>query len=720
MNHVTTNFERIRLQALAKLSERPADRPRIAVNVGTCSMAAGAEEVLSALREILAHHNVQADVIEAGCLGACWAEPLIVLTVPGRPSVIYGPLTPEMVGPLVTDSLLGDEPHAAWAVAVIADEGWQDIPSWREHPFFAGQQRIVLENCGLIDPASIEEYIAHDGYQALAQALTMKPEEVIGRVKDSGLRGRGGAGFPTGVKWELTANAPGETRYVICNADESEPGTFKDRLIMEGDPHRVVESIAINAYAIGAQEAFVYIRGEYPLAAQRLETAIRQATSLGLLGSDVLGSHYSLLIHVHRSAGAYICGEETALIESLEGKRPEPRVRPPYPPTHGLWGQPTVVNNVETLAAVPPILRHGAEWFQGIGTEKSKGTKVYMLLGDVTRSGAVEVPLGLTLRQAVDQYGSGLRGGNGWKMAQVGGSAGNIVPTSLADEPMDFEAFRRSGLTLGAGVVLVGQDDRPVLDLLRVVNEFFMSESCGKCTPCREGTVRANEILARLARGVGFPDDLTALEELARVLQLASFCGLGQFAALPLSSALRAFRAELEEGLGRGEHVAAAPRQPELSPAGDGTTNLSYLADLGPAHAEGLVDMLREMNDRYHYIPMSALREVAQDMGVPESQAFSTATFYSQFSLAPRGRHIIRYCRNAPCHLRGASEVLAALVDTLGVSPGETTADGLFTLEPVNCLGICGVAPVILIDEKPYGNLTPELVKTVVSLLGRD
>ncbi|MFQ6058581.1 MAG: NADH-quinone oxidoreductase subunit NuoF [Anaerolineae bacterium] len=735
MTTITGNFEKLKAQALTTLAARPAERPCIFVAMGTCSRAAGAEAVLAIIRERLATDGIEADVVETGCNGACWAEPMVDLAVPGRPRVSYGPLTPPMAVALINDTLLGGDPHPDWALAVVGKEPWQGIPSWREHPFFAGQERIVLANCGLIDPTSIEEYIARDGYAALARALAeMTPQQVIAEVKDSGLRGRGGAGFPAGLKWEFTAQAPGDVKYIICNADESEPGTFKDRLIMEGDPHRLVESMAIAGYAVGAHHGVIYIRGEYPLAAERLEVAIQHARERGLLGDRILGSDFTFDVEIHRSAGAYICGEETALIESLEGRRAEPRVRPPYPPTYGLYGKPTVVNNVETLAAVPPILRRGAGWFRSFGTEKSAGTKVYTLLGDVNRPGAVEVPLGLTLRQAVEEYGGGIPStGSGQrpedrelKLAQVGGSAGAIVPAELADEPMDYEAHRRVGLTLGSGAVLVGDEDQGVLDLLQAVMEFFVAESCGKCIPCREGTVRVNEILARLAQGTGSADDLIRLEELTELLELASFCALGQFAALPLASALTHFRAELEAGIGQGKGgqalwnecystgQAGAPLRP-LSPADDGRKeDWRELVARCPAGPEALVDALREVYATRGYIPRSAMAAVAEALKVPYSLVHSAATFYDKLSVVPKGQHIVRYCRNAPCHLRGAVEVLEALQDVLGVRPGQTTEDGRFTLEPVNCLGLCAVAPVIMVDDVVYGNLTPEKIRAVL------
>ncbi|HEY3290940.1 MAG TPA: NADH-quinone oxidoreductase subunit NuoF, partial [Anaerolineae bacterium] len=408
-------------------------------------------------------------------------------------------------------------------------------------------QRIVLERAGIIDPEAIEDYIAHNGYEAIGKCLTeLKPADVILEISKSGLRGRGGAGFPTGAKLKAVAQAPGSPKYVICNADESEPGTFKDRLILEGDPHSLIEAMTIAAYAVGASEGYIYVRGEYMLAQARLTNAIQQAREMGLLGRDIFGSGFNFDIHLHVGAGAYICGEETALIESIEGKRGEPRARPPYPTTHGLWGKPTLVNNVETLANLPAILRNGAAWYKGFGTASSPGTKIYTILGHVNMTGLVEVPMGITLREVISIYGKGMRGGAGFKLAQTGGSSGSIIPASLQDTPMDFDSFAKAGVSLGSGALLICDEETCVVDLTRVLLNFFRNESCGKCGPCRIGTNRALQLLTNLSEGIGTLHDLTDLEHIADGLTQLSNCGLGQTAAVPIRDMLKYFRAEVE------------------------------------------------------------------------------------------------------------------------------------------------------------------------------
>jgi NADP-reducing hydrogenase subunit HndC len=387
----------------------------------------------------------------------------------------------------------------------------------------------------------------HDGYEALGKALThISPSEVIDELIESGLRGRGGAGFPTGQKWRFVAQTDNYPKYIICNADESEPGTFKDRLILEGDPHSMIEAMTIAGYAVDASEGYIYIRGEYKLAQERLAKAIDQAKQWGFLGQNIFGSGFDFKIHIHAGAGAYICGEETALIESIEGKRGEPRIRPPYPTTHGLWGKPTVVNNVETLANVPAIIHSGAAWFRSFGTPSSPGTKVYTVLGNVNVTGLIEVPMGITLREVIAIYAKGMKNGAALKLAQTGGSSGSIIPTSLQDTPMDFDSFNRAGVSLGSGALLICDEDTCVVDLARVLVNFFRQESCGKCTPCRIGTQRAYEVLTNLAEGTANLSDLDYLQKLSESLTLYSHCGLGQTAAVPIRDILKYFRAEVE------------------------------------------------------------------------------------------------------------------------------------------------------------------------------
>jgi len=704
-----------RYQALRGWAEKKVSSsgeiPEISVALGSCSLAVGADEVFRAVDETLRREGFEARLRKTGCPGLCGEEVLVSIAKPGYPRITYRRMTPLSVQELVVDFLKGDDPRSDLALA--AEEPLEGIPSWEDLPFWAKQERQVLAHCGQIDPEVLEEYIIRDGYGGLARALQLTPEEVTAEVAKSGLRGRGGAGFPTGRKWEFCRAAPGEVKYLICNADESEPGTFKDRLIMEGDPHRVIEGVAIAAYAIGAQEAYIYVRGEYPLAAERLEGAIQQAQEAGLLGEGVLGSNFSLEVKVHQGAGAYICGEETALIESLEGKRGVPRLRPPYPPSYGLWGKPTVVNNVETLASLPDIVRKGADWYREQGTERSPGTKVYTLLGDINRPLAFEAPLGLTLKEAIEVYGGGSK--NGFRLAQTGGSSGTVVPGSKLEIPLDYDSMARSGVSLGSGALLIAGERRDVAWFLASVIDFFRIESCGKCTPCREGTLRAQEILERLATGRGEEGALEMLAALAEALRLASFCGLGTAAALPLDTALEHFQKELSQKteMRGGEGLKFTPRQ-----GSDEFVSPDQVAEVLARHGrepEALVDTLRDLNSTFGYLPRPALDQVAQACGLAPSQIYGVASFYSLLSTAPRGKHIIRCCVSPPCYLSGSREIIEALEECLGIEMGDTTKDGEFTLEGVSCLGLCGVGPAMTIDDLVYGRLTPERVNDILN-----
>jgi NADP-reducing hydrogenase subunit HndC len=468
----------------------------------------------------------------------------VVLVYPE--AVIYGPVTPEAVPHLVEEHLYKGRVVEALRAPVKELSGRIAWLAERAGTLPA-EQRILLERAGQIDPDEIEDYILHDGYTVLGRVLAeMTPEQVIATVTDAGLRGRGGAGFPTGRKLQFVAQASGDRKYVVCNADESEPGTFKDRLLMEADPHAVLEAMALVGYATGAHTGYIYVRGEYRLAQARLARAIEQARGLGLLGRDLFGSGFDFDVHVHAGAGAYICGEETALLESLEGRRGEPRSRPPYPVTHGLWGQPTTVINVETLANVVPILRHGAAWYRGFGTASSPGTKLYTVLGNVNVTGLIEVPMGITLREVIAIYARGMKNGARFKLAQTGGSSGSVFPASLQDTPMDYDSLAKAGVALGSGALLICDEHTCVVDLALVLLNFFRHESCGKCTPCRVGTERAYQVLASIAAGEGTAAHLDELAQLADSLERLSFCGLGQTAATPLKDVLKHFRDEVE------------------------------------------------------------------------------------------------------------------------------------------------------------------------------
>jgi NADP-reducing hydrogenase subunit HndC len=520
-------------------------RSMVLVSADDTSLARGAQDVFRAfLDEIddvgLSNQVAVTTIRDAGFQ----AETPLVIVYPD--AAVYGPVSVSDVHSIVEEHLI--KGNIVPSLLAIMRGPTPEIAWTRERRgALPVQRRIVLERAGLINPESIDDYIVHDGFQALGKALTqMTPAEVIAEVDKSGLQGRGGAGFPTGQKWRFVASTPGSPKYVICNADESEPGTFKDRLILEGDPFSIIEAMTIAAYAIQAPEGYIYIRGEYPLAYHRIENAIRQAKEYGLLGEQIFGTGFSFHIHPHAGAGAYICGEETALIESLEGKRGMPRARPPYPTTYGLFGKPTVVNNVETLANVPPILRNGSVWYRGIGSPKSAGTKVYTILGNVSFRGAIEVPMGITLREVIEIYAKGMKGDKRLKLVQTGGSSGTIVPASLQDVPLDFESFRKAGVSLGSGALLVCDEDTCIVDLAKSILCFFRNECCGKCTPCRIGTLRLFEIVSEISEGRAALSDLEEMMKISAAMSEVSNCGLGQTASIALRDILKYFRAEVE------------------------------------------------------------------------------------------------------------------------------------------------------------------------------
>jgi len=520
-------------------------RAMVLVSNDPLSIERGSQQVYTKLTEEIAAYGLQDEISLSmvSDIGRHDAAPLVIVY---PDAVIYGPIAPENVHTLVEEHLYKGRVVAGLQAPLKEMTGRIAWLSARKGTLPA-EQRIVLERAGLIDPESIEDYIIHDGYAALGKVLgEMKPADVISELEKSGLRGRGGAGFPTGTKWKFVSKADGAQKYVICNADESEPGTFKDRLILEGDPHSIIEAMTIAAYAVGASEGYIYIRGEYTLAQERMHRAIIKAKEMGFLGDQIFGTDFSFNLHIHSDAGAYICGEETALIESIEGKPGIPRARPPFPTTHGLWGKPTLVNNVETLANVPAILRRGAAWYHSFGTPSSPGTKVYTMLGNVNVTGVVEVPMGITLREIIAIYAKGMKKGSSFKLAQTGGSSGSVIPSSLQDTPMDFDSFSKAGVSLGSGALLICDEDTCVVDLAKVLLNFFRVESCGKCNPCRIGTQRAFEILTTITEGQATLNDLDTLLELSSNLAMMSNCGLGQTAGTPLVDILKYFRAEVE------------------------------------------------------------------------------------------------------------------------------------------------------------------------------
>lgn len=501
-------------------------------------------DVVKAFETHLKEHGLQDDVkiIQTGCLGLCAKGPVVVVH-PG--SVYYEEVDPEKVEAIVNEHIVGGVPTEKYMLKEETTDG-SPAKTMTESDFYTKQERIALRNCGVIDPENIDEYIATGGYEALGRCLTeMTPDEVIQTVLDSGIRGRGGAGFPTGKKWKFASGNRGEVqKYVCCNADEGDPGAFMDRSILEGDPHSVFEAMAIAGYAIGADQGYIYVRAEYPIAVNRLEIALKQAREYGLIGKDIFGTGFNFDIDLRLGAGAFVCGEETALLTSIEGNRGEPHPRPPFPAVKGLFGCPTILNNVETYANIPVIFNKGPEWFSSLGTELSPGTKVFALGGKINNTGLVEVPMGTTLRDVVENIGGGVPNGKKFKAAQTGGPSGGCIPSTYYDIPIDFENLKSIGCMMGSGGLIVMDEDSCMVDIAKFFLEFTVSESCGKCTPCRVGTKRMLEILTRISEGKGEMEDLEKLEELANFIQTNSLCGLGQTAPNPVLSTMRFFRDE--------------------------------------------------------------------------------------------------------------------------------------------------------------------------------
>ncbi len=510
---------------------------------GTGCTSSKSPEILENFRRILKEKNItNVRVIKTGCFGLCAKGPIVII----RPEdTFYAMVTPEDCEEIIETHIVKGEKVER---LLCKDIDGTIVNSLDELNFYKKQKRIALKNCGVVNPEEIDEYIAFDGYKALEKVLKeMTQDEVIDTIKDSGLRGRGGAGFPTGKKWELTKASVGDQKYVVCNADEGDPGAFMDRSILEGDPHSVLEAMTIAGYAIGANKGYIYVRAEYPIAVQRLKIAIDQARNYGLLGENIFDTDFSFDIEIRLGAGAFVCGEETALLESIEGKRGQPRVKPPYPAQSGLWGKPTLINNVETYANIAQIILNGAEWYSSIGTESSKGTKVFALGGNVNNIGLVEVPMGTTLREIIYDIGGGIPNGREFKAAQTGGPSGGCIPKEHLDTPIDYESLKQIGSMMGSGGLIVMDDTKCMVALAKFYLDFTVSESCGKCTPCRIGTKRMLEILERLCNGEGEELDLYRLEKLAANIQKSSVCGLGQTAPNPVVSTMKYFREEFRE-----------------------------------------------------------------------------------------------------------------------------------------------------------------------------
>jgi NADH-quinone oxidoreductase subunit F len=544
-------FAVIRSDAEARVEgRRDGSRPVITVGTATCGRAAGALDVLDATRDELARQDVDALVVEVGCRGHCYAEPLVTIDKPGNPSMAYGYVTPEIARRLIRDYILGEDPSLEFTLGALEENDL--VPTIYDHPRFAHERPVALENCGQMDPESIYEYIARGGYAALATSLTMRPENIIGEIERSGLRGRGGAGYPAGRKWEACRSAKGRTRYVICNADEGDPGAFMDRAILESDPHSVIEGMAIAARAVGARGGYIYVRAEYPLAVRRAEAAVRQAAKTGLLGRNILGSGFTFDLRVFQGSGAFVCGEETALIASLEGRQGLPRHRPPFPAIRGLNGKPTLISNVKTLAYVPRIIGRGSDWFSGIGTAGSSGPAVFALAGKTVNTGLTEVPLGTSLREVIFDVGGGVPGGRQFKAVQIGGPSGGCLPESALDLPIDFDSLKEAGAMMGSGGMVVMDEDDCMVEVARYFLEFTQRESCGKCTPCRLGTKQMLETLKDMTQGGGSLDDLEKLHGMAEDINSSSLCGLGRTSPNPVLTTLRYFRDEYEAHITEG------------------------------------------------------------------------------------------------------------------------------------------------------------------------
>jgi NADH-quinone oxidoreductase subunit F len=594
---VILTFDEIRDKAIAEWEAlEKSNKPRIHIGAATCGRAAGAMAVLEAINSELKRRKIKAIVTQVGCIGLCYIEPLINIIKPGRPHIYYGDVTPELAAQLIEDYLVKDNPRPDLAQGTVGGDGIEGIPKLFELPMLKPQVRVALRNCGLIDPENINHYIARDGYSGLVRALEMTPEEVIEEIKKSGLRGRGGAGFPTGLKWEFCHKAPGKVKYVICNADEGDPGAFMDRSLLEGDPHAVLEGILIGAYAIGASEGYIYIRAEYPLAIERLKLALSQMEDFGLLGDNILGSDFSFHLKIKQGAGAFVCGEETALMASIEGKRGMPRPRPPFPAQAGLWGKPTNINNVETWGNVSAILQKGAEWYAGYGSEKSKGTKTFALAGKIVRTGLIEVPMGITLQEIIYGIGGGIPDGKRFKAVQTGGPSGGCLPASLLNLPVDYESLTQAGSIMGSGGMVVMDEDTCIVDIARYFLTFTQSESCGKCVPCRLGTKQMLGILEDITNGKGKMEDIDLLLSLGKQVNAASLCGLGQTAPNPVLTTIRYFRDEYEEHIKK-HHCRAAVCQGLVSapcshicPAGvDAPRYIRFIAQGKPAEAVAVI-----------------------------------------------------------------------------------------------------------------------------------
>ena len=538
-------FASIKTEAEKRFEKIKGDgNQNIFIGMATCGLASGAIEVKRAFEEALTEQKINARMISVGCLGHCYAEPLVIIDKPGFPPILYHNVTPGKANLLVKAFLRDDDPVFEHVLGAMEEN--ELIPTVMEFPRFNQEKRVVMAKCGLVDPEDIYQYIAGGGYSALVKALTADPEQVIFEALESGLRGRGGAGFLTGKKWQLVKDSEEKDKIIICNADEGDPGAYMDRAILESNPHQVIEGIAICAYAVGAKQAIIYVRAEYPLAVKIVQKAIEQAKELRLLGKGILGTDFDLDIRVFQGSGAFVCGEETALIQSIQGQRGMPQPRPPYPAQSGLWGKPTVINNVKTLASIPPIVEKGGKWFRGIGTKRSPGTAIFSVVGNIVHAGLVEIPMGVTLRSLVFDICGGIPNQKEFKAVQIGGPSGGCLPEQFLDTPIDFDSLTEAGAMMGSGGMVVMDENTCMIDVARYFLDFTQNESCGKCTFCRIGTKHLLDTLERITKGEGRDGDIELLEDLSIDIKEGSLCGLGKTAPNPVLTTIEYFRDEYE------------------------------------------------------------------------------------------------------------------------------------------------------------------------------
>jgi NADH-quinone oxidoreductase subunit F len=544
---IDQTFKEIRKEALNRVHTLSKDKvPVISIGKATCGIAAGALDTQKALEEILEKESIEARIKSVGCIGHCYAEPIMIIDHPesGFPPVLYHQVTPGKAGMIARSFLLEGDPLFEHILGAIEENDL--IPNIMDFPRFNMEERLVMEKCGHIDPMDINDYISRDGYSTFIKALQTDREDILREISDSGLRGRGGAGFSTGEKWKTAINSDSDRRIVICNADEGDPGAYMDRNILESNPHQLLEGIAICAHTIGAQKAIIYIRAEYPLAVETIKSAIGQAENLGLLGKNILKTNTNIEISVFEGSGAFVCGEETALIRSIEGKRGMPRLRPPYPAQSGLWDVPTIINNVKTFCAIPSILKKGASWYRGLGTDNSPGTAIFSIVGNVVHSGLVEIPMGVTLRDLIFTICGGPSAKKTFKAVQIGGPSGGCLPEEFLEVPIDFESLKESGAMMGSGGMVVMDEDTCMVNIARYFLDFTQKESCGKCTFCRIGTYHLLRILDRITKGEGIQGDLEELEKLSAEIKAGSLCNLGKTAPNPVITTLKYFRDEYE------------------------------------------------------------------------------------------------------------------------------------------------------------------------------